>query len=112
MPSDELSHQILTLLSDHPHTSQRQLARELGISLGKVNYCLNALIEKGILKVNNFKNSKNKAAYVYVLTPQGIEEKAKVTARFLKRKIEEFDALQAEIKELKKQIESGQESRL
>ncbi|WP_428241010.1 MarR family EPS-associated transcriptional regulator [Gynuella sp.] len=112
MPSDELSHQILTILSDHPQTSQRQLARELGISLGKVNYCLNALIEKGILKVNNFKNSKNKAAYVYVLTPKGIEEKAKVTARFLKRKIEEFDALQAEIKKLKKQVESGLEHRV
>ena len=109
MPNDEISFQILTILSDHPQISQRELARELGISLGKANYCLNALIEKGILKVNNFRNNKNKIAYVYILTPKGIEEKAKVAARFLKRKMAEFDALQMEIQELRKQVDAGLE---
>lgn len=83
--------------------SQRQIARELGISLGKANYCLKALIEKGLLKAGNFRNSKNKLAYAYKLTPKGIEEKASVTVRFLKKKINEYEQLQKEIDELRKE---------
>ena len=79
------------------------MAEQLGISLGKANFCLKALIEVGMLKASNFKNSKNKLGYMYLLTPKGIEEKAKVTVRFLKKKLTEFEILQNEINELKKE---------
>ena len=75
----------------------------MGISLGKANFCLKALIEKGVLKANSFLNSRNKRAYIYVFTPSGIEEKAKITLRFLKKKLEEYESLQNEIAELKEQ---------
>jgi EPS-associated MarR family transcriptional regulator len=101
MLSDEYRYKILKRLEADPEVSQRELACELGISLGKVNYCLKALIEKGWLKVNNFRGSENKKAYLYYLTPRGVEEKAKVTLRFLKHKIAEFEALKGEIEELK-----------
>jgi EPS-associated MarR family transcriptional regulator len=101
--SDESRYRILRLIEQHPAISQREIARELGISLGKVNFCLNALIEKGVLKANSFLNSRNKRAYVYVFTPSGIEEKARITLRFLKRKVGEFEALQKEIAELMEQ---------
>lgn len=104
MLTDEYRYKILKLLSENPHISQRELSRELGISLGKVNYCIHALIEKGIVKASNFKNSQNKQAYAYLLTPKGIEDKAKVTVRFLDRKLSEIEALQAEIKELRREI--------
>src|SRR5213594_3226125 len=99
--SDESRYRILRLIEKNPAISQREIARELGISLGKVNFCLRALIEKGVLKANSFLNSRNKRAYIYVFTPNGIEEKAKVTLRFLKKKVEEYEALQREIAELK-----------
>ena len=81
--------------------SQRDLAGELGISLGKVNYCVNSLVEKGLIKVTNFKNSKNKIAYMYLLTPRGIEAKAGITARFLQRKLREHAELTAEIEQIR-----------
>ena len=101
--SDESRYRILRLIEQNPAISQREIARELGISLGKANFCLNALIEKGVLKANSFLNSRNKRAYAYVFTPSGIEEKAKITMRFLKKKMEEHEALQKEIAELMEQ---------
>lgn len=98
--TDDARYRILRLLEQNPTINQREIARALGISLGKVNFCLNALIEKGILKASSFLNSRNKRAYAYILTPQGIEEKAQVTIRFLKRKINEYEALQREIADL------------
>ena len=103
MLTDEYRYKILKLVETNPEISQRELAEQLGISLGKANFCLKALIEVGMLKASNFKNSKNKLGYMYLLTPKGIEEKAKVTVRFLKKKLTEFEILQNEINELKKE---------
>ena len=94
-------------LEDNPNTSQRELAREVGYSLGKLNYCLNALKEKGWVKAENFRNSQNKTAYLYKLTPTGITEKARVTRRFLQRKLEEHEALQHEIEQLKQEVQTS-----
>lgn len=88
--------------------SQRSLARELNISLGSINFCFRALIEKGLVKVQNFSNSKHKFGYVYLLTPSGISEKSKLTAAFLKRKIGEYEALKAEIDQLKAELSDDQ----
>jgi len=101
--TDESRYRILRLIEHNPAISQRELARELGISLGKVNFCLNALIEKGILKASSFLNSRNKRAYAYFLTPWGIDEKARVTLRFLRRKVAEYETLQKEIADLAEQ---------
>ncbi len=104
MPMNESIHyHILKNIQDNPEITQRELAMKAGISLGKVNYCLKALMDKGWIKAVNFKNSRSKAAYLYKLTPQGIEEKAGVTVRFLKRKMLEYDRIKAEIEELKKE---------
>lgn len=105
MFDDDTSYGLLKILENNPGLSQRDLAKRLGISLGKVNFCLNALIEKGCLKVNNFRNSENKLAYAYLLTPHGAEEKARITVRFLKYKMQEYEQLRAEIKELKREAE-------
>lgn len=104
MLTDEYRYKIFKLVEANPEISQRELARELGISLGKVNYCLKALIEKGLLKAGNFRNSKNKMAYVYRLTPKGIEERANVTMRFLKQKLSEYESLQDEIKLIREEL--------
>lgn len=101
MFDDTTSYGLLKTLEDNPSLSQRDMAKRLGISLGKVNFCLNALVEKGCLKVNNFRNSENKLAYAYLLTPHGVDEKARMTVRFLKYKMQEYEQLRAEIKELK-----------
>lgn len=101
MLTDEYRYKILKLLEAKPEISQRELAKNLGVSLGKANFCLNALIEKGLLKTTNFRNSQNKLAYMYLLTPIGIEEKAKITLRFLKAKMHEYEMLQEEINLLK-----------
>ena len=100
MLTDEYRYKILKLVEVKPDVSQRELAKSLGISLGKTNFCLNALIEKGLLKVTNFRNSQNKLAYMYLLTPSGIEQKSIVTLRFLKSKLREYELLQAEIAQL------------
>ena len=102
MLTDEYRYKILKILEVNPEISQRGLARELDISLGRVNFCLKALIERGLLKATNFRNSRNKLAYMYLLTPTGIEEKSVITARFLKLKMQEHADLQAEIEELRK----------
>src|SRR6516225_1430402 len=101
MLSEEVRYKLLKLLEPNPHLSQREVAKELGISLGKVNYCLRALSDKGWIKAANFKNSRNKSAYMYLLTPRGIEEKTRVTARFLQRKVREYEALRTEIEQLR-----------
>jgi len=101
--TDEYRCKILRILEQDPAISQRELARALGISLGRVNFCLQALIEKGWVKANNFKNSNNKKAYSYLLTRRGIAEKARVTARFLAHKMAEYEALEREIENLKRE---------
>lgn len=104
MLTDEYRYKILRLLEEDPQMSQRDLARALDISLGKVNYCLQALIEKGMVKANNFKNSQNKQAYLYVLTRRGIAERARATTNFLVRKVAEYEALEKEIEQLRRYI--------
>lgn len=93
----EFHFKVLKLLEENPEISQRELARKLGMSLGKANYCLRALVEKGFVKAARFSKSDNKAAYIYVLTPAGIEEKINATAYFLKRKLAEYELLEKEI---------------
>ncbi len=105
MIDESLRYQILKQLQDDPNMSQRNLAESLGISLGKVNYCLKGLIETGLIKAHNFKNSKNKLAYAYILTPRGIEEKAVVTMRFLKTRIQQYEELEREINELREEVQ-------
>ncbi len=99
----EAHFRVLRLLEGNPQMNQRDLAAAAGVSLGKTNYCLNALLDKGLIKVQNFKSSKRKLAYAYLLTPAGIAEKAALTERFLERKMEEYDALRAEIEQLKQE---------
>jgi EPS-associated MarR family transcriptional regulator len=103
MFDDTTSYSLLKILEANPSLSQRDLAKRLGISLGKVNFCLKALVKKGCLKINNFRNSENKLAYIYLLTSYGAEEKAHITVRFLKFKIQEYEQLRAEIKVLKRE---------
>ena len=95
---------VLRLLQDNPDLTQREIAELLGMSTSGLNYCLKALIDKGWVKVHNFSQSKNKFGYIYVLTPQGLSEKLKLTSRFLKRKIDEYETLKAEIEGLKAEI--------
>ena len=102
MLTDEYRYRILKLLEDNPGASQRDIARELGVSLGRVNFCLQALVEKGLIKANNFRNSTTKQTYLYLLTPKGLDEKAKVTLRFLKSKLAEYEAIKRELEELKR----------
>src|SRR5580693_4537240 len=104
MLTDEVRYKLLALLEANPELSQRDVARELGISLGKVNYCLKLLVEKGWIKAINFRNSKNKAAYMYLMTPHGIEEKAGVTLRFLQRKMREYEELGADIERIREEV--------
>lgn len=92
---------VLRLLDESPSRSQRELAHELGMSLGKANYVLKALLDKGLVKVQNFQNSQSKRAYAYLLTPAGVAAKAELTRHFLARKIEEYDALRLEIEQLR-----------
>jgi EPS-associated MarR family transcriptional regulator len=95
---------IMRILQENPDLTQRELAQKLGMSVGAVNYCLSALIDKGFVKMGNFHKSKNKFKYVYLLTPQGIAEKVALTSRFLKRKMEEYEALRLEIEVLKAEV--------
>jgi EPS-associated MarR family transcriptional regulator len=106
MLSDEMRLKLMRLFEANPRASQRDVAREFGISLGKVNYCLQALMHKGWIKASRFKNSRNKAAYRYLLTPRGIDEKAALTVRFLQIKIREYETLRAEIEQLRREAQS------
>lgn len=105
--SDETHLRVLRLLATNPQLSQRELADSLGVSLGKANYCLRALLDKGLIKMRNFRNSQNKAAYAYYLTPAGIRRKSGLTASFLKRKINEYEALRREIEQLKMEAQQA-----
>jgi EPS-associated MarR family transcriptional regulator len=104
--TDETRYRILRMLQADPQASQRRISDELGISLGRVNFCLNALINKGLVKVNNFRNSSNKRAYLYVLTPRGIEERLRLTARFLRVKLDEYEMLKRELEQLEREAAS------
>jgi EPS-associated MarR family transcriptional regulator len=101
---DEIHYKLLKVLEENPDVTQRELAARLGISLGKANYCLRALMERGWVKMANFRRNPNKMGYVYLLTPKGIDEKARITVRFLRHKLHEFDALKTEIKRLKVEV--------
>ncbi len=103
---EEIQFEVLRRLEQSPDLSQRILAKELGISLGSINFCFQALMEKGWIKMHNFSQSKHKLGYIYLLTPEGILEKSKLTAEFLRRKIAEYEALQAEIDTLKSEMAS------
>jgi EPS-associated MarR family transcriptional regulator len=105
MLTEEMRYRVLRLLEKNPTLSQRGVARELGISLGKVNFCLRALIHRGWVKASNFKNSHNKAAYMYVLTPRGLEEKARLAVRFLVLKMSEYEKLRVEIEQIHREAE-------
>ncbi|MEN6423246.1 MAG: MarR family EPS-associated transcriptional regulator [Smithella sp.] len=102
----EESLMLMRVIDTNPQMTQRELSSHLGLSLGKINFLMKAMIEKGFIKTNNFKNSNNKIAYLYYLTPRGIEEKAKITYHFFKRKIEEYEKLEIEIRLLKEEMDS------
>ncbi|MAD94579.1 MAG: MarR family EPS-associated transcriptional regulator [Rhodobacteraceae bacterium] len=104
--SEERQFKALKILELQPEMSQRQLAAELDVSLGAANYCLKALVEKGWVKLENFQKNPNKLGYLYLLTPVGIAAKSALTAKFLKRKLGEYEALKGEIEELQSQIDS------
>jgi EPS-associated MarR family transcriptional regulator len=106
IPPEAWRLQVLKLLQANPSLSQRQLAAELGVSLGKANYCLRALVEKGLVKLGNFSKNPNKRQYAYVLTPAGLEEKTRITLGFLKRKEAEFEAIKREIEALRGDLEA------
>jgi EPS-associated MarR family transcriptional regulator len=96
---------VMRILQENPDFTQRELADKLGMSVGGLNYCLKALMEKGLVKMKNFVNFKNKFGYVYVLTPVGMAEKAAITDRFLQREMAEYEALKAEIEALRSEVE-------
>ncbi len=97
---------VLTLLESKPDLNQREMAKALGVSLGGVNYCLRALVDKGLVKMHNFQENENKLGYAYLLTPTGMAEKLALTANFLQRKQQEYTALKAEIEALQKTVET------
>jgi EPS-associated MarR family transcriptional regulator len=101
---EDTNFRVMRILQENPDLTQRELAERLGISVGGLNYCLKALMEKGLVKMKNFTSSKNKFGYVYVLTPSGISEKAAITHRFLQRKIAEYEALKLEIEALTSEV--------
>lgn len=107
MLSEDLRYKLLKLIAEEPQISQRDLASRLGISVGKVNYCVGALVEKGLVKINNFRRANNKLAYAYLLTPSGIEEKASAAVSFLQRKMYEYGELQQEIEALRLDVLSS-----
>ncbi len=102
--NDELRLQLLRILAECPDLSQRELAQALGLSLGKTNYCLRALIARGWVKVNNFRSSGNKRAYAYVLTASGIQAKLTAAARFLQQRQREYQRLECEIEQLRREV--------
>ena len=102
---EEIQFEVLRRLHQTPQVSQRALAKDLGVGLGTINFCFQALVEKGLLKMQNFSQSENKLRYAYLLTPAGVAAKSKLTAEFLKRKVAEYEALQAEIDVLKSELD-------
>lgn len=104
---EEMHYKVMRLLEENPDLTQRELAQSLGVSVGGMNYCLKALVDKGWVKMKNFAYSKNKFGYIYVLTPSGLAGKAMITHRFLQRKMGEFEALKAEIEALRSEVEKS-----
>jgi len=104
---EDVRFRVLRLLQENPEMSQRDIAAAVGISVGGVHYCLNALMEKGLVKLGNFSAARDKRRYAYVLTPKGLSEKMALTSRFLKRKMEEYEALKEEIDALQNEMELG-----
>jgi EPS-associated MarR family transcriptional regulator len=109
---DDVRFRLLRLLEDHPDRSQREISEELGVSLGAINYVLKALAEKGEVKIRNFRASNNKLRYAYILTPSGIDAKARLTAGFLRRKLAEYEALKAELDSLRSEMTSVQNGKM
>lgn len=109
---EDIRFRILRLLETNPNLSQRAISRQLGVSLGSTNYCLNALIEKGQIKIQNFRASDNKLRYSYILTPHGVAAKIALTRRFLNRKLAEYAALKAEIEAIESELDRGAEAPL
>ena len=105
--TEDAQYKLLKLLEANPRATQREIAQDMGVSLGKVNYCVQALVEKGLVKATNFKNSQRKAAYLYLLTPEGIKAKAAISLRYLQRKIDEYEVIKAEISELQSELVSS-----
>ena len=101
---EDTHYRVLQILQRNPDISQRDLAKELGISLGAINYCLKALVQKGQIKIHNFQNSNHKLGYTYLLTSQGIIEKSRITKRFLERKLREYEYLKREIEILSREV--------
>jgi len=106
MLDDNTRYRLLKLLQGNPELSQRQVAEALGISVGKTNFCLRALLDRGLVKVRNFRDSQNKMAYAYYLTPKGALEKVKATALFLQRRLKEYQEIEREIEQLKREVRS------
>ena len=109
---EDTKFRLMQLLNDNPRMSQREMAKALGISFGGINYCLNALIKKGLVKIQNFSQNQNKFSYAYLLTPSGIAEKTMLTSSFLKRKMVEFEILKVEINALKVELQSIDDGKL
>ena len=101
---EEIQFEVLRRLHQTPQVSQRALAKDLGVGLGTINFCFQALVEKGLVKMQNFSQSTNKLRYAYLLTPTGMAEKSKLTAEFLRRKVVEYEKLQAEIEALRSEL--------
>jgi EPS-associated MarR family transcriptional regulator len=108
--TDEYRYRILKLIEADPHASQRKIADKLGISLGRVNYCLRALIQKGLVKANNFRTNSNKRSYLYLLTPKGFEEKTRVTLQFLKVKLDEYENLKRDLEVLEREAKTARDT--
>lgn len=109
--ADEDTHlKLMRLLEQHPNITQRELAEHLGVSLGKTNYCIKALLDKGWLKIQNFQDSKRKLAYAYLLTPQGMVEKSAITVRFLQHKMDEYERLRLEIESLRLEVKAEEQN--
>ena len=105
---EELKLRVMRALEEDPTATQREIAEQLGVSLGGVNYCIKALVERGLVKLNNFAKSEKKMGYAYILTPEGITAKSKITAKFLKRKMAEYEQLQKEIEQLQTEMQAAE----
>ena len=105
MSPDPHHYKLLKLIEANPAIQQREMAKAMGVSLGKTNYCLKALMQKGLVKMDNFRRADNKLAYSYLLTPRGIEEKARLTVSYLKYKVAEYEAIRNEIEELRREAQ-------
>lgn len=111
MNNKDIRLDLLRKLEEKPNCTQRELSKEMGVSLGKVNYCMKKLVAKGLVKLANFSNNADKVSYIYLLTPKGIENKTKLTIEFLKIKIKEYETLKEEINILKQDVNQLKESK-